>query len=77
MTMTAEQHKIKQQADDLYERYAKPLEAEHTGKFVAVSPQGQTILGETMGEVTRQATTAFGRGIFLFKVRQRAVGRWR
>ncbi len=77
MTMTAEQHKIKQQADDLYERYAKPLEAEHTGKFVAVSPEGQTIVGETMGEVARQATAAFGRGIFLFKVGQRAVGRWR
>ena len=33
------------QGDELYERYGKPLEAEHWGEFVAISPDGRTILG--------------------------------
>jgi hypothetical protein len=75
--MTAEQDRLLRQADELYERYAKPLEEEHTGKFIAVSPLGQVLIGEEIYEVTREATEAFGRGNFIFKLGKRVVGSWR
>jgi hypothetical protein len=75
--MTAEQAKLMRTANRLYERYAKPLEAEHAGKYVAVSPKGQLIIGDTMLDVAQRATEAFGRGNFVFKIGPRAVGKWR
>ena len=44
---------------------------------LAVSQDGQTILGSSMDEVAHRAAQAFGHGIFLYKVGERAVGRWR
>jgi hypothetical protein len=64
-------------AQQLYERYGTPLEAEHWGKYVAISPEGKIILGRTLLEVLQQASAAFGPGNFVFKVGERAVGRWR
>ena len=61
--------------DDLYDRYGKPLESEHWGKFVAISPKGETLLGTDMDEVFLRALGETGRGFFLFKVREKAVGR--
>ena len=46
--MTGEQAKLKRRGERLYERYAKPLEAEHAGKLIAITPKGETILGDTM-----------------------------
>ena len=31
--------------DELYDKYVRPLEDEHSGKFVAVAPDGRTMLG--------------------------------
>jgi hypothetical protein len=76
-TVTPEQAKLKQRGERLYDRYAKPLEAEHAGKFIAISPSGQLIIGDTMREVAERATAKFGRGNFLFKIGPRSVGRWR
>ena len=66
-------------ADTLYEQYAKPLEAKHRGKFVAVSPEGKTLLGDTFLEVATQATQQFGPGNFIFKLGEEAgaAGKWR
>lgn len=75
--MMASSEALKQEGNALYERYVKPLEARHTGEFIAVSPTGQVLLGTTMLDVAQRATDAFGRGNFIFKVGQRAVGRWR
>jgi hypothetical protein len=63
--------------DELYEQYGKPLEAEHRGEFVAVSPRGDTILGGSLLEVAQQAKAKFGSGVFVYKIGERAVGRWR
>jgi hypothetical protein len=63
--------------DELYERYGRPLERQHLGEYVAISPQGDVILGRTMHEVAQKAADQFGPGSFLFKVGERAVGRWR
>ena len=59
----------------LYERYGKPLESEHWGKFVAISPKGETLLGTDMDEVFLRALDETGRGFFLFKVGEKAAGR--
>lgn len=61
----------------LYERYGKPLEREHRGQYVAISPDGQTITGDDDVEVLREAIERFGSGNFAFhRVGHRAVDRW-
>ncbi len=61
----------------LYDRYGKPLESVHAGEFVAIGPDGQTLVGATAAEVLRQAIDAFGSGNFAFKrIGQRAFGTW-
>lgn len=70
----AERAKEKQ---NLYERYGKPLEDSHKGEYLAIGPEGQTILGKRSGEVLRKALDTFGRGNFgLFRVGHRAFARW-
>lgn len=51
----------------LYERYGKPLEAEHKGKFVAIGPGGQTILGTEELAVALEAEEKFGAGNFALR----------
>lgn len=75
--MTPAQDELNRRADELYDRYAKPLEDEHRGEYIAVSPMGQVLLGQDLYEVTREATETFGRGNFIFKLGPRAVGDWR
>jgi hypothetical protein len=77
MTAEQEQAKLNRKADRLYQRYAKPLEAEHWGEYLAVSPKGEIVLGTDMLEVAKKATEAFGRGNFVFKVGPQSVGNWR
>jgi hypothetical protein len=61
----------------LYERYGKPLEASHRGEYVAISPEGQTIVGQTDVEVLEQAINTFGSGNFaLRRIGHRTFGRW-
>jgi hypothetical protein len=63
--------------DGLYERHAKPLEADYWGEYVAVSIDGQTFLGSTVLEVAQAARTAVGPGNAIFKVGERVVGKIR
>ena len=55
----------------LYERYGKPLEAEHTGKFVAITSDGRTMLGTDKDTLFRDALEALGNDILVFKVEPR------
>lgn len=61
--------------DELYERYGKPLEAEHWGEFLSVVPDGRRLIGKDLTEVAHAAVQAFGHGIRLYKIGPRAVGR--
>jgi hypothetical protein len=63
--------------DAVYDRYAKPLEAEHLGDYVAVSPRGEVLVGPDLLDVAQRARAAFGAGNFLFWLGTRTVGRWR
>ncbi len=61
----------------LYEQYAKPFEEEHKGEYLAVGPEGETILGQRAGEVLREAVERFGsRNFALLRVGHTTFGRW-
>lgn len=61
----------------LYKQYGKPLEQAHKGKYLAIGPKGQTILGKSDVEVLKKAIDTFGSGHFALKrVGQRTFGRW-
>lgn len=63
--------------DEIYERYGRPLEHGHRGEFVAIAADGRTVLGRTMHEAAEKGARQFGPGSFLYRIGQRAVGRWR
>lgn len=58
-----------QLADELYERYGKPLEADHWGEFIAIAPDGRYVIGASVREVSRNASKVFGIG-------PRVIGKW-
>ena len=67
-----------EQDDRLYERYGKPLEADHKGEFVAISDDGQIILGPDELTVSTRAIEQFGSGAFaLRRIGADAELRWR
>jgi hypothetical protein len=37
-------------ADELYDQYVKPLESEHYGEYIAISPTGQVLLATDLLE---------------------------
>jgi hypothetical protein len=62
----------------LYERFAKLLEAEHQGKFVAIGRDGSLILDSDQICALERAIYQFGSGNFAFrKIGSRALGKWR
>jgi hypothetical protein len=62
---------------ELYERYGKPLQTDHAGKYVAIGPDGHTIVDTDSAEVLRQAIAKFGSGNFALKrVGHRAFDTW-
>lgn len=50
--------------EKLYERYGKPLEAEHKGEFVAISDDGEILLDRDELALTMRAVGRFGAGNF-------------
>jgi hypothetical protein len=77
-SMVPAQHNqpLNQQAEALYEQYGKPLEAQHTGKYVAISQDGKTAIGSSVFMVMQKAKEQFGPGNFIFKIGERSVGKW-
>lgn len=65
----------KELGDQLYEQYGKPLEAEHWGKYLAVHPDGRTILTDDYYTLKERARIELGKGVYVFKVGPRAIGR--
>ena len=61
----------------LYAKYGKPLETDHKGEFIAISSDGQTILGDDMEIVAVEAFENFGSGNFvLTRIGHPADGTW-
>lgn len=75
MTLTNEE--ALRQSDELYEQYVQPLEAKHWGKFVAVAPDGRTMLGPERTDLQGNALREFGEGVSVFKIGLEEVFRLR
>ncbi len=59
--------KIIERDDALYEKYARQLEAEHKGKFVAIGLNGELIVRDDMTNALVAAVGKFGKGNFALK----------
>jgi len=65
-------------SEDLYDRFVKSLESQHSGDFIAVHPDGQVIIDKDDLKAVDQALKRFGPGNFiLLKIGSRGVGKWR
>ena len=73
----ASQGERKRMADALYNRHAKPLESEHWGKYIAISASGETVVGADIADVRYRSLAQLGRGAFVFKIGEKAVGKLR
>ena len=62
-----------EQTAQIYEQYGKPLEAEHWGKYLAVHPDGRTVLTDDYETLKEHAHAELGMGIYVFKIGSRAV----
>ncbi len=72
-----DQDRLAKEFDKLYEKHAKPLEAEHYGEYVAIARDGRILLAETLLEATRRARTEFDVESFISKIGPRVVGKIR
>ena len=69
---------LSQQAQKLYERYGVPLEAEHSGDFIAISTQGKVVRAPTLQQVLDLSLEQLGKGSYVFRVgADRSVITWR
>jgi hypothetical protein len=73
--MIPQERPTKMDADKMYAQYVKPLEDQHQGEFIAVSPKGQTLFAPSIAEALLQGSKQFGKGNFIFKVGEKAVGK--
>ena len=51
----------------LYEQYGRPLEPDHKGEFIAISDDGEVILGLDKLRVDLEALARFGSGNYAFR----------
>ena len=70
-----ERRRMQELGDSLYEQYGKPLEAEHWGKYLAVHPDGRTVLTDDYEAVKADSLAKLGKGFYLFKVGPKATHR--
>ena len=63
--------------DELYDKYVRPLEDEHSGKFVAVAPDGRTLVRLEEADVLDSALREFGERVTVFKIGPEKVYRMR
>ena len=74
--ITAAKQSLLEQSDSLYERYGKPLEKTYRGKYIAISQTGKTLISDNVLGLMQKAKTTLGPGNFIFKIGDRAVGKW-
>jgi len=74
---TSTRRELRDQADDLYERYGKPLQETYAGQYVVIAPDRQTVIGPTLIAVAQAAAATLGRGNLAFKIGDRAVATWK
>ena len=61
----------------LYKLHGKSLEFEHTGKFAAISENGDVLLGDVEGDLFQRSLSKFGRDRFaLVKIGHEVMDAW-
>ena len=65
------------ESERLYEHFGKPLERDHWGEYAAVFPDGRSLIGVNLEDVSNRALDQFGRGSFVFRIGEKAIGKWR
>ena len=65
------------QSEKLYNQYGAPLERDHWGEYVAIFPDGRTLVGQNLIDVSDEGLDQFGQGSFVFKTGEKAVGKRR
>ena len=77
-TRNSSKSTLSQQAEVLYARYGKPLEAEHSGEFIAISTQGKVVRAPTLQQVLDLSLEQLGKGSYVFRLgADRSVIKWR
>ena len=75
--MTLSNQELVEQADALYERYAKPLENGHWGEYIAISKSGKFVVGADLTDVRWRSLEQLGKGSFVFKIGEMSIGKLR
>lgn len=75
--MTLTNQELVEQADALYERYAKPLENDHWGEYIAISKSGKFVVGADLTDVRWRSLEQLGKGSFVFKIGEMSIGKLR
>ena len=65
------------ESERLYSLYGQPLEQDHWGEYVAIFHDGRYVVGKSLMDVSDRALDQFGKGSFVFKVGDKAVGTFR
>ena len=65
------------ESERLYRLYGQPLEQDHWGEYLAIFHDGRYVVGTSLLDVSDRALDQFGKGSFVFKVGEKAVGKWR
>lgn len=71
----AERRRAIELGDRLYEQHGRPLEAEYWGKYLAVHPDGRTILTDDYESLKERAYAELGTWAYVYKVGPRAIHR--
>ncbi|HZQ34604.1 MAG TPA: hypothetical protein VFD32_01640 [Dehalococcoidia bacterium] len=71
---TAEGQPADELYDELYDRYARPLEAEHWGEFMIIAPDGRYVLGDSLLAAMERAELEIGLGNYGYRIGTRYVG---
>ena len=68
--------RMQEAGDRLYQQHGKPLEAEHWGKYLAVHPDGRTVLADDYQSMAERADAEPGAGTHFFRIGRIATHSW-
>lgn len=71
-----DQKQINRIGDNLYNKFGKPLEKDHWGKYIAVSKDGKIVISADLIDVFKKSES-FHSQSYIFKVGEKAVYKWR
>lgn len=76
-THKSSRNKLSRKAEELYTRYGKPLEADHSGEFIAISTEGKVVRAPALQQVLDLSLEQLGIGSYVFRIgADRSVIKW-